>query len=174
MNFGTGENCFVCSCFKRDLSSYVCYILCRGLQVVLQTGNMTTYPETCSKATATFSVLSDTIRMVQETLSTRKKRPDLAKLLKQLQSHEKEKLHLTAAHHLERIRQRNNDMQLQQQQQRLDSQNDDQIGSSSQDDRISQLLREGVASLQVKINTCVESINEVLEEIRCAILDEED
>ena len=140
--------------------------------MVLQTGNMTTYPETCSKATATFSVLSDTIRMVQETLlSARKKRPDLAKLLKQLQSHEKEKLHLTAAHHLERIRQRNNDMQLQQQQPE-GSQNDET--GASQDDRISQLLREGVASLQVKINACVESINEVIEEIRCAILEEED
>ena len=148
------------------------FFFCRGLQVVLQTGNMTTYPETCSKATATFSVLSDTIRMVQETLlSARKKRPDLAKLLKQLQSHEKEKLHLTAAHHLERIRQRNNDMQLQQQQPE-GSQNDET--GASQDDRISQLLREGVASLQVKINTCVESINEVIEEIRCAILEEED
>ena len=144
-------------------------MICRGLQAVLQTGNMTTYPETCAKATATFSVLSDTVKMVQATLDdkTTRNRSDLAKLLKQLQAHEKEKLHLTAAHHLERIRQRNNNIQYQ-------TSNGEDESSSLSEDRISQLLREGVASLQFKINPCVESINEALDEIRCAILDEED
>ena len=107
--------------------------------------------------------------MVQATLDdkTNRNRSDLAKLLKQLQAHEKEKLHLTAAHHLERIRQRNNNIQYQ-------TSNGEDEGSSLSEDRVSQLLREGVASLQFKINACVESINEALDEIRCAILDEED
>ena len=115
---------------------------------------MTSYPDTCSKATASFSVLSETIKTIQEILESRK-RQDLSNLIQQLQNFEKEKLQLTAASHLERIRQRN--------QQQLEG----------EDPRITKLLKDGVASLQQKITTCIENINEVLDELRCALLEEE-
>ncbi len=127
----------------------------RGLRIVLETGNMTSYPDTCLKATASFAVLSETIKAIQDILTSQRRRKDLANLLSQLQGHEKEKLHMTAAHHLERIRQRNQQMQ-------MDS-----------DMRIEQLLDDGVQSLQGKIHACVEQINEVLDEIRCMVLEED-
>jgi len=125
-----------------------------GLLIVLQTGNITSYPDACSKATASFSVLSETIKTIQEIFQSRQ-RLDLSKLIQQLQAFEKEKLQLTAAFHLERIRQRN--------QQQL----------QGDDPRITQLLTDGVVTLQQKIATCVENINEVLDELRCALLEEE-
>ena len=70
-------------------------------------------------------------------------------------AHEKEKLHLTAAIHLERIREKNEQLQ------------------AAQDPSIANLLRAGVQSLQRKIQEVVEQVNEVLDEIRCYILDEE-
>ena len=125
--------------------------------VVLQTGNLTSYPDTCSKVTASFAVLSETIKSIQDILqSSPRHQKDLAQLVQQLQLHEKEKLHLTAAHHLERIRQRN------------------QLLQSNSDPRIEQLLQEGVVNLQTKIHHCVEQINDIMEEIQCAILEEED
>ena len=125
-----------------------------GLVAVLQTGNITSYPDSCSKATASFSVLSETIKTIREILLSRK-RSDLSKMLDKLQGYEKEKLQLTAAHHLERIRQRD--------QQRLEG----------EDERISKLLQDGVGSLHKKIATCIGNINEVLDELRCELLEEE-
>ena len=137
---------------------------------MLQTGNMTTYPETCARATASFSVLSDSIKMVQELLSEPKRnRPELADFLQQLQSFERDKLHLTAAIHLERIRERNHGLQ-----ERMQNGKDASTsGGPGSNDRVSRLLKEGVASLETRINGCVESINEVLEELRFAVLEED-
>ena len=133
------------------------------MQLVLQTGNITTYPTTCSQATAAFSVLSDTIRLIQDVILHRRNRKDLGRLLGQLQSTEREKLHLTAALHLERIRQR-------------PYQDDEDARSyhhdQTLDPRINQLLQEGIASLQNKIASCVETINEVLEELRMIMVEE--
>jgi hypothetical protein len=129
--------------------------------MVLNTGNMTSYPDTCSKVTASFSVLSDTIKTIQEILLKERKRSNLSTVIRQLQLHEQEKLHLTAAHHLERIRQQQYNQQ-------------PESPESSVDPRIAHLLDEGVASLQQKIATCIESINDVLDELRCAILEEEE
>jgi hypothetical protein len=147
-----------------------------GLTTVLQTGNMTTYPETCARATASFSVLSDSIKMVQEIILLARQRKDLAGLLAQLQSHEKEKLFLTAAHHLERIRQRNHEFQQPDEvhQRQVQPVADQVEATTTADPRIAKLLSESVTSLQFKIATSVESINEILEELRCAMLEEEE
>lgn len=123
-----------------------------GLDTVLQTGNMTEYPNICARATASFSVLSDTINSIASILSENRKRPDLAKLLTQLQKDEREKLNLTAALHLERIRERNAQVQ--------------------GDERTAQLLHDGVASLTNKLANCIDAINETLEEIRYTLADE--
>ena len=79
-------------------------------------------------------------------------------LLKQhisvLQTQEREKLNLTAALHLERIR--------------------FQSLSSSSDEVIQNLLKQGIQTLRSKLATCVEMINEILEEIRLEIIENEE
>jgi hypothetical protein len=139
------------------------FYLKSGLMVVLDTGNMTSYPDTCSKATASFSVLSETIKEIQTILRSSRKRTDLSNSIQQLQNLEKEKLHLTAAHHLERIRERANNQQLP----------GEEEGTAA-DARIQKLLQEGVASLRQKIHQTIEVINEVLDDVRCALLEEDD
>ncbi|CAJ1938324.1 unnamed protein product [Cylindrotheca closterium] len=125
------------------------------LGTVLHTGNMTGYPDACLSATASFSVLSETVNAIQSVLEQREQK-ELVGLLKQLQGYEKDKLHITAAHHLERIRKRNEEMQ------------------PNCDPRNMKLLEDGVASLQHKINATVDNINETIDEIRCMLLDLDD
>jgi DNA repair REX1-B len=128
-------------------------VLCSGLETVLKTGNISNYPLVCASATASFSVLSDTIKIIDSVLIDKHNRPDLSRLLTTLQQHEREKLNVTAALHLEQVRQK------------------DEL-SATGDDRVANLLREGVASLKQRANICIESINEVLEDLRYAIADE--
>lgn len=127
----------------------------RGLDEVLETGNMTNYPHICAEATASFAVLSDTINVIQTILADRR-RMDAKQLIHALQMHEKEKLNLTAALHLERIREQN-----------------ENLPAAGGDGRIASLLQEGVRSLQTKISSIVGEINGDLEEIRCAMMEEE-
>lgn len=112
---------------------------------------MTEYPNICAQATASFSVLSDTINTIACTLTEVRKRSDLVIFLSQLQKEEREKLNLTASLHLERIRERN---------------------AAGGDERVSRLLQAGVASLKQKVTTCIDAINDVLEEIRYALAEE--
>jgi hypothetical protein len=128
---------------------------------VLESGNMTAYMTSCAHATAAFSVLSETIIAIRKTLVETHKRRDLETLLTNLQKHEKEKLNLTAALHLERIREQNENINI-------------GIVEGGADKRISNLLSQGVKSLREKVASCVEEINESLEEIRYALLEEED
>lgn len=124
----------------------------RGLDLVLKTGNMTNYPNVCAEATASFSVLSDTINSIHKVIAETRNRNDLKGLLDTLQKHEKEKLSLTAALHLDKIRE------------------SQEIGG---DERILTLLQQEVGSLQTKITACVEEINETIEELRYAMAEEE-
>ncbi|CAB9505473.1 expressed unknown protein [Seminavis robusta] len=126
----------------------------QSLTQVLQSANMTAYMSSCAHTTAAFAVLSDTIRAVRQALP-----PKLAKLITNLQQHEQQKLHLTAAWHLERIRERNENMI---------------HDTNSGDKRIAKLLNQGVQSLQQQLQECVEEINECIEEIRYAMMEEED
>ena len=125
---------------------------------------MSLYPKICAEATASFSVLSETINAVRQILGEApRNRKDLTVLLARLQKAEKEKLNLTAALHLEKIR----------------AQSQEQIGQQKQeetegavDKRIASLLQQGVASLQQKIAKTIEEINETLEELRYALMEE--
>lgn len=139
------------------LHSYsdVC-IYVSGLETVLQTGNMTEYPNNCARTTASFSVLSDTINTIASILKDIHKRSDLVTLLCQLQKEERDKLNLTAALHLERIRERSLKMQV------------------DGDEGVSRLLEEGVTSLKRKVATCIDAINDLLEEIRYALAEEDE
>lgn len=120
---------------------------------------MTSYISSCAHTTAAFVVLSKTIMLIRSTLaSPPHDRKDVEQLLTNLQKHEKEKLNLTAALHLERIRERN-----------------ENVGSVEHaDNRIRNLLSQGVQSLHQKVAAVVEDINETMEEIRYALLEEDD
>jgi len=135
----------------------------QGLETVLSTGNITAYPGVVAAATASFAVLSDTINAIRTTLAEKHSRQDLDKLLGDLQRHEKEKLSTTAAWHLERIREKNEAAIV-----------NDNGASVSADTRVHSMLQEGVVTLRSKIDELVEAINETLEEIRYATLEEEE
>jgi DNA repair REX1-B len=118
----------------------------------------------CAEVTASFSVLSETISAARHVLADPHKRhgrQDVADVIVRLQNGEKEKLNLTAALHLERIRA--------QAQLRMD---DSTNGTVPSDTRILNLLQQGVDSLQQKIATTIEGINEALEELTM-LLEEE-
>ena len=132
-----------------------------GLDTVLSTGNVTAYPGVVAAATASFAVLSDTINAIRTTLVEKHGRKDLDKILGDLQRHEKEKLSTTAALHLERIREKNEAAIV-------------GAASASADTRVRNMLQEGVTTLRSKVEELVEAINETLEEIRYAILEEEE
>ena len=135
----------------------------QGLETVLSTGNITAYPGVVAAATASFAVLSNTINAIRTTLAEKHSRQDLDKLLGDLQRHEKEKLSTTAAWHLERIREKNEAAIV-----------NDNGASVSADTRVHSMLQEGVVTLRSKIDELVEAINETLEEIRYATLEEEE
>ena len=118
----------------------------RGLEQVLKTGNISNYPPLCAKITASFSVLSQSINMIGQILDENHKRKDLGKIIRQLQSLEKEKLNTTAALHLEQIREKNETM--------------------NQNQAISDLLQDGIKSLRMKLGNIIPNINDVLEELR--------
>mmetsp|Transcript_28780 Transcript_28780/g.44238 ORF Transcript_28780/g.44238 Transcript_28780/m.44238 type:complete len:264 (+) Transcript_28780:105-896(+) len=125
-----------------------------GLQQSLTTGNMSLYPIACAKATASFSVLSDTINAVIQQLKSAHNNKLLSKIMVKLQKEEKEKLNLTAALHLEKIR--------------------EQGTLVEGDERTAALLSEAIMALTTKITTCVQNINEFIEELRCEAMEEDD
>jgi len=138
-----------------------------GLDTVLSTGNITAYPGVVAAATASFAVLSDTINAIRATLAEKHCRKDLDKLLGDLQRHEKEKLSTTAALHLERIREKNEAAI-------VGAAVASSGASASADTRVQNMLQEGVTTLRSKVGELVEAINETLEEIRYAALEEEE
>ena len=108
-------------CIRDRVYSGTSYILCTydmhtsyalfysGLSTILLSGNITTYPTLCAKITASFSVLSDTINAVKSILQS-SNRTDITKVITQLQKYEGEKLNMTAALHLEKLRSRNSEV----------------------------------------------------------------
>jgi len=136
-----------------------------GLDQVLSSGNLSNYTHFTAEITATFSVISKSIRLVEQSFQFNKTNDDekickdISKWIRELQTKEREKLNLTAALHLEKIREKNEQLNLEM--------NNDVNGDS--DGRIAHLLRQGVVSLEKKIGDCIEEINEVMEELRyCA------
>lgn len=123
----------------------------------MKSGNLTNYPVLCAKITASFSVLSDTINAVKSSMINHRKRNDIGQIITQLQRHESEKLNLTAAWHLERLRLNNSTSG---------------VSRESSDDKTVGLLRQSVSSLESKISRSVELINETIDELRCIMADE--
>lgn len=137
-----------------------------GLDIILKTNNMTSYPIVCSNVTASFSVQSNTINIIKSILHAAHNKKEYVKLITKLQSFEKSKLDYTTAYQLESIRL--NHMKI--------DDDDDDNDDSTQDEqcrKVRDLLQDGVKDLKKKIVKCMEDINDVLEEIRYGILDEE-
>mmetsp|Transcript_1746 Transcript_1746/g.3163 ORF Transcript_1746/g.3163 Transcript_1746/m.3163 type:complete len:292 (-) Transcript_1746:56-931(-) len=138
-----------------------------GLESILLSGNLSSYPSLTSGVTAAFAVISSSIKDIHRILESKVLENDMVikniiGYIQELQMLEKEKLSLTAALHLERIRERNEFLNI--------------IAATKKtedidDHRILQLLRKGVTTLQNQISDCVEKINDVLEELRFAALE---
>ena len=93
-------------------------------------------------------------------------RTDITTVITQLQKAECEKLNLTAALHLERLRLRNSELD-------ATLMNDvGEEGIKGDDDKTVQLLKDGIHSLETKVSSVIESINDVLEELRCIAVEE--
>jgi len=140
-----------------------------GLRDVFCTGNFTMYPAICAQVTATFAVLSNTVNAVRAASANSNggdnnnaTTKQLQRFLAQLQENERDKLNFTAALHLEQIRL----------QQSVgggrDGDNNGSVTTTTQD-----MYESSIRSLREKIGKCVENINEVLEELRCLLLEEE-
>ena len=104
---------------------------------------------------------SDAINAVKSSLLERDERRDITDAILQLQKAEGEKLNLTAALHLERLRLRNAELESQ-------ASSDGGDGTTT-----TELLRGGIRMLRQKIGGAVEEINEALEELRCIAADED-
>jgi hypothetical protein len=155
------------------------------LETVLHTRNLALYPAMVAEATAAFAVLSDTINAIQTQLGTsstsdadtgevassaappqpadavvRHGRDDLTAIIRRLQLAEQQKLSLTAALHLEQIRLQSVEVE------------SNAVGAESDATKTRRLLEGGVQSLQSKLSVCVESINDVMEDLQCAIVEE--
>ena len=150
-----------------------------ALGKVLVSNRLTDYPPACVAATAAFSVLSDTVSAIREELSDRaSKRNDplvaastsssVINCIRDLQESEREKLQLTAAYHLERIRANNL--------KGLDSSN--VHGHNADEDEIDvdvrelSMLKKGIAELRSRIETSRSNINSIIEDLRCALVEQ--
>lgn len=151
-------------------------------------GGMALYPSTCAKATASFSVLSDTMNAIRDVLvvlpihknaftthaTTRAKTiKKVCRTIDSLQAQEKMKLNLTAALHLERLRAECSVLNDHchspaAQQQPLLAQ------PPPQEDQTAQLLQNGVRLLKKRVNQCEEQINGLLEELRYVSMEEQE
>merc|ERR1712070_98076 len=142
-----------------------------GLDEMLKKNIIHEYPILCTDVTAKFSVVSDTMNTIQNLLLTKYGRKDLKAIIQGLQSYEKEKLNITAAMHLERIRARNQELELIE---TTTTTTTKKGGSSSSDMTIARLLNESIQSLRTKMNPIIENINESIEELRYARMEEDD
>lgn len=138
------------------------YCVLRGLDEVLKTGNLSRYPGVCAEATASFSVLSESINYARIVMEKKFKKSTAAALVCRLQQAEKEKLNYTAALHLEQMRS----------QAHLSTEGDQTIDQSSAS--ISSMLLKDVRSLKQKIIVSVETVNEVLDELKFAMVETEE
>lgn len=133
----------------------------KGLDGVLKTGNLSRYPGVCAEATASFSVLSESINHARMVLDSKFAKTAVVLIIGRLQAAEKEKLNYTAALHLEQIRS----------QAHLFAESDlpvEQGGTT-----ISSMLQEDVRTLKQKIAASMETVNEVLDELRFLVVEEE-
>jgi uncharacterized protein HemY len=122
----------------------------------------------CAEATACFAVLSESINQARTLLQQRLEgKSEIGTLIGRLQNAEKDKLNYTAALHYEQIRSHQHAQLAVEQSTRT-------THDTNKGTPISSMLLADVRSLKQQICTLVEEVNEVLEELRFAAIDEED
>ena len=147
-----------------------------ALEKVLLSNRLTDYPPACVAATAAFAVLSNTVSAVRDEVRERADNgkdqkiskataSSVIKLIGDLQDSERKKLQLTAAYHLEQIRANNLKQSTNE-----NSGEDDNDGDV--DMRELSLLNNGIASLHSQIETCRSNINDVIDDLRCTLLEQ--
>jgi hypothetical protein len=136
----------------------------KGLATILETGKLHEYDALCAETTANFAALSNLVNAVERcVVEAPHEKVGLGKLLRQVQGEEKEKLSLTAALHLEKVRLITSTSS--------NGGNGGGSGGDSENKSVS-LLREGVKRLEGKINEVKTRINELLEEVRYELEEE--
>ena len=132
-----------------------------GLAAILKTGKINEYDALCAETTANFAALSNLVNAVEQcVVAAPHGKVGLGKLLRQVQGEEKEKLALTAALHLEKVR-------------LITTSSDGSSNDGNEGENKSvTLLREGVKRLEGKINEVKARINELLEEVRYELEEE--
>lgn len=158
---------YIFFCFSKIHNLYIYY---SGLQQLLITYNITQYPRICAEATASFAVLSDTIKLIHKEFASRGQTNDIIDCIQKLQKYESQKLNITAAYHLECIREQSQQSQSQQSQQ---SQYDNNQLTNNNNSVLG-LLQQSIKSLKEQIQQCVMNINEVIEEIQEILVEEKD
>jgi len=154
-----------------------------ALEKVLVSNRLTDYPPACVAATAAFAVLSNTVSAVRDELSDRGQRkndplvetstsPSVIKWIKDLQESERQKLQLTAAYHLEQIRANN----LKHPDTSDTSDKNGNTVENSDDENVDvrelSLLNKSIADLRSRIETCRSDINSIIEDLRCALVEQ--
>ena len=146
-----------------------------ALGKVLETNRLTDYPPACVAATAAFAVLSNTVAAVRDELSGQvENKNDLStaaatvcssiiKSIGDLQELERQKLQLTAAYHLEQIRANNL-----KQPNNTNAEEDEEVEVDTSE---LSLLKDGIADLRSKIETCRSEITCIIDDLRCALLE---
>lgn len=128
-----------------------------GLEAILRDEQLAAYPALVTEATARFASLSRDINTVEERLLLRRADDDpardafarrAAELIRRVQQLEKEKLELTAATHLERIR-------------------ETQVAADA-----APLSASNLEYMRRRQREVVDAINEQLDELRCELVDD--
>lgn len=137
-----------------------------GLATILETGKFNEYDALCAETTANFAALSNLVNAVEKcVVEAPHEKVGLGKLLRQVQGEEKEKLSLTAALHLEKVR-----LMTSTSGSTSGGNGGGSVGES--ENKSVTLLREGVKRLEGKINEVKARINELLEEVRYELEEE--
>lgn len=150
----------------------------------MATGNVQYYPPVCANVTATFSVLSSTINAIRSNLEQLEGEPssirEIQGLLTRLQGAEQSKLQLTAALHLELMRSVAEDQkqkaEINPQRREAEKGTVDASVSTERGNRetVAKLLNESILLLRKKIAFVIADINDVLEDLRYSIPEEDE
>ncbi|CAM9891355.1 unnamed protein product [Ectocarpus sp. 6 AP-2014] len=133
-----------------------------GLKEALRIGDYSGYPALCCEVTAGFSVLSKAINAIEATLGKDSETKALAGIIRRVQEHEREKLTVTAAHHLESMREARALGMGPGMSVHSGGQGDAGVASPSQD----RLLSDAVGDLLRRAEGEAAAVSELLEELR--------
>eukprot|EP00752_Nemacystus_decipiens_P011751 g10428.t1 len=133
-----------------------------GLKEALRGGDYSGYPALCCEVTAGFSVLSKAINAIEDLLGGRDETKPVAAIIRRVQEHEREKLTVTAAHHLESMREARALGMGPGMTPHAGAGGDTEPSSPAQE----RLLKDGVGDLSRRAEAAAAAVTELLEELR--------